>query len=135
MPAQSTPFRLRQLASDTHPRYVVADSRRPPECYWSGSSWTANLGEAQLYSDSQRASRTLQTLSIRHLRRQQPKRLFLLTLVVRAHADETVSRTDLEKFLQDALVVSVNHQKHGMGPTPNSLVEVLVPVIHLEEGR
>ena len=71
---------------------------------------------------------------MRHLRRHEPKRLFLLTVVVQVHAPEHVSRADVEKYIKDALVVGVDHQKYGTGPTEDSLVDVVVPVISLE-GR
>ena len=60
----------------------------------------------------------------------------MLTLVVRVHAPEDVSRHDVETYLKDALVVGVDHQRYGTGPTQDSLVEVVLPpVISLEEGR
>jgi hypothetical protein len=124
------------LASDAHPRYLVRDARRPGDLFWTGTGWTPNLAEARLYADPERASRTINRLNRRHLRRHHPKRLFLLTLVVRVHADETVTRSNIERYLRDALVVGVDHGRCGTGPTPTSLVEVEVPpVISLEEGR
>ena len=80
-------------------------------------------------------ARTVNFLTRRHLRRHEPERLYLMTVVVRVHADESVSRQDVERFLREALVLGVDHQRHGTGPTPKSLVEVLVPVISLEGDR
>ena len=72
---------------------------------------------------------------MRHIRRHEAKRLFTMTIVVRVHAPEDVSSQDVEMDLKDALVVGVDHQRYGTGPTEGLLVEVVITsVISLEEG-
>jgi hypothetical protein len=134
MPGPSSPFRLKKLASDNRHRYAIRNARLAGH-YWTGSGWSPNLAEALLHGDANSASRTLIRLNRGHIRRHQPKRVFLLTLIIRAYADEGVSRGDVERYLKAALVARLDHKRCGTGPTPGSLVEVVVPVISLEEGR
>lgn len=135
MPFSQSPFRLRMLASDLYPRYAVRDARRPGDRFFTGRGWSANLGEARLYSDPEQAFRTVNRLTIRHLRRHRPKRVFLMTVVVRAYVAEGTRKADIERYLGDALVVGVNYKQHGTGPTPDSLVEVVPPLVISLEGR
>jgi len=103
--------------------------------FWTGEGWSRRLRDARLYHDPDDVAMTVARLTHRHLRRHLPKRLYLMTTVVRVHADESVSRQDVERFLRDALVVGVDHERYGTGPTADSLIEVTVPLISLEEGR
>ena len=136
MPRSSGPFRIRLLGQPDHRRFVIRDGRRLIDMFWTGSKWSRKLRDARLYHDPKCVARTIARLTRRHLRRHEAKRLYLLTLIVRVHADESVSRQDVERFLRDALVIGVNHERCGTGPTPNSLIEVVLPsVIKLEEGR
>jgi hypothetical protein len=118
-----------------HARFVIRDGRRLVDHFWTGQGWSRRLCDARLYADPEDVARTIDRLTRRHLRRHEPMRLYLLTLVVRAHAPETVSRQDIERYLRDALVVGVDHERCGTGPTPDSLVEVIVPTISLEGDR
>lgn len=117
-----------------HPRFVVRDARRLVDHFYTGRGWSRHLHEASLYHDPNTVARTIDRLTRQRLRRHEPKQLFTMTVVVRVHADESVSRQDVERYLRDALVVGVDHERYGTGPTQNSLVEVVVPVISLE-GR
>lgn len=135
MPRSSVPFKVRLLGPPEHHRFVLRDNRRLVDHFYTGKGWSRRLQDAELYADPELANKTTQALILRHLRRHEPKRLFLLTVVVTVHAPEDVSRHEVETYLKDALVVSVDHEKYGTGPTPDSLVEVVVPVIILEEGR
>lgn len=135
MPRHRSPFRARLVGrSPDHPRFVVRDARKLVDHFWTGEGWSRRLRDARLYHDPDDVATTVARLTRKHLRRHQPNRLFTMTVVVRVHADESVSRQDVERYLRDALVVGVDHERYGTGPTPNSLVEVVVPVISLE-GR
>jgi len=103
--------------------------------FWTGEVWSRRLSDARLYADPEDVAGTVKRLTRQHLRRHLPKRLYLMTTVVRVHADESVSRQDVERFLRDALVVGVDHERYGTGPTPNSLVEVVLPPVMSLEGR
>ena len=137
MPRSSTPFKIRMVGRrPAHPRFVIRDGRRLIDHFYTGQGWSRRLQDARLYHDPDVVARTIASLTRRHLRRQEPKRLYLMTVVVRVHANENVSRQDVERYLRDALVVGVDHERYGTGPTPNSLVEVVLPpVISLDGGR
>ena len=135
MPHSNALFRTRMVGDDHFPRYIVRDNRRLVDHYYTGWGWSRHVRDARLYADPDRATNTVKRLTRRHLRRHEPKRLFTLTIVVRVHADESVTRGDIETYLNDALVVRVDHERHGTGPTSHSLVEVVVPLISLEGGR
>jgi hypothetical protein len=121
--------------SPDHPRFTIRDNRRLIDHFWTGMGWSRRLRDARLFADPDFASKTIKRLTLRHLSRHEPKRLFTLTIVVRVHAPEDVSPADVEKYLKNALVVGVDHERCGHGPTPDSLVEIVVPAISLEEGR
>lgn len=125
----------RLLGPSKHSRYVVRDNRRHADHFWTGRGFSRRLTDARLFVDPDDAARTASLLTRGHLRRHEPERLYLLTLVVRVHAPEDISRQDVEKYLKGALFVGVDHRRYDTGPTEGSLVEVLVPVIRLEEGR
>jgi hypothetical protein len=136
MPRSSAPCKIRLVGqSYDHPRYILRDARHLLDHFYTGRGWSRDLSQARLYADPELANKTAQALTVRHLRRHEPKRLFLLTAVVRVHAPEDVTRADVENYLKDALVVGVDHKRYGTGPTADSLVEVVVPVISLEEAR
>ena len=135
MPRNSDSFKVRLVGPPEHPRFVIRDNRRLIDHFWTGNGWSRRLRAARLYANTDDVAKTVERLTRQHLRRNEPKRLYLLTVVVRVHADESVSRQNVERYLRDALVVGVNHQKCGHGPTPDSLVEVVVPVISLDGGR
>ena len=136
MPLSSAPFKIRIVGQrHDHPRYILRDNRRLVDHFWTGKGWSRRLQDARLYADPELASRTAQAITLRHLRQHIPRQLFLMTIVVQVHAPEDVSRADVEHYLRDALVVGVDHRKYGTGPTEDSLVEVVVPVINLEEDR
>jgi hypothetical protein len=136
MPLQHAPFKLRMVGkSPDHPRFTIRDNRRLVDHFWTGQGWSRRLQDARLFADPELASKTALALTLRHLRRHEPRRLFLLTVVVRVHAPEDVSSHDVETYLKDALRVGVDHKRYGTGPTTDSLVEVAVPVISLEKGR
>lgn len=135
MPRHRAPFKLRLLGPPDHNRFVVRDARRLVDTYWTGKGWSRSLGLARLYADPDDVAKVVEQMTRLHLRRHEPKRLFTMTLVVRVHAPEDVTRADVEHYLRDALVVGVDHRKYGTGPTEDSLVEVVVPVISLEEGH
>ncbi len=135
MPRSSVTFKVRLLGPHEHHRFVIRDNRRLVDHYYIGKGWSRRLRDARLYADPGLASKTAQALTLKHLRRHEPRRLYLMTIVVRVHAPEDVSRHNVERFLRDALVVGLDHEKYGTGPTPDSLVEVSVPAIILEEGR
>ena len=136
MPRQHVPFKIRMVGqSHDHHRYLIRDNRRIVDHYYTGKGWSRRLRDARLYADPKLAARTVKRLTLRHLRRHEPRRLYLLTVVVRVHAPEYVSSHDVETYLKEALRVGVDHRKYGIGPTEDSLVEVVVPVINLEEGR
>ena len=136
MSRRSAPFKVRIVGhSPDHPRYIVRDARRLVDHFYTGRGWSRRLQDARLYHDPELAGETVKRLTVRHLRRHEPRRLYLMTIVVRVHAPENVSRHSVERFLRDALVVGLDHEKYGTGPTPDSLVEVSVPAIILEEGR
>lgn len=133
MPRQRAPFRIRLVGrSPDHPRFVIRDNRRLVDYFYTGRGWSRRLRDARLYYDPDEVARAIDRLTRRHLRRHHSKRLYLITAVVRVHADGSVSRADVERYLRDALVVGVDHERYGTGPTPASLVEVIVPVINLE---
>jgi hypothetical protein len=135
MPRQRALFKTRLLGPPEHARFVIRDNRRLLDMFWTGNGWSRRYQDARLYQDPDDVTNTVKRLTRRHLRRHEPKRLFTMTLMVRVHADESVSRKDVERYLRDALVVGVDHERCGTGPTPDSLVEVSVPIIGLEEGR
>lgn len=135
MPRQRVPFRIRLVGQPQHPRFVIRDARRLVDHFWTGKSWSRRLSDARLYANPDDVHRTVERLTRQHLRRHEPKQLYVLSLVVRVHAPEEVSRQDVEKYLRDALVVGVDHERYGTGPSPDSLVEIVVPVISLEGGR
>ena len=135
MARSSAPFKIRLLGPPEHGRFVIRDGRRLIDCFWTGKGWSRSLGLARLFADPDDVARTVKRLTLRHLQRHEPKRLYLLTLVVRVHAPEHVSRQDVELYLQNALVVGVDYERCGTGPSEDSLVEVVVPVISLEEER
>lgn len=135
MPDSTAPFKVRMVGQPQHGRFVIRDGRRLVDHFWTGSGWSRRLSNARLYADPDHANKTALTLTLRHIRRHEAKRLFTMTIIVRVHAPEDVSRQDVEMYLKDALVVGVDHQRCGPGPTEDSLVEVVVPIINLEEGR
>ncbi len=135
MPRSSAPFKIRLVGPPEHPRFVIRDNRRLVDHYWIGKGWSRRLRDARLYYNPNEVSRMVKRLTLRHLRRHETKRLYLMTLVVQVHAPEHVPRQDVEHYLRDALVVGMDHERCGTGPTADSLVEILVPVIGLEEGR
>ncbi len=129
-------FKIRLVGPPEHPRFVIRDHRRLADHFYTGRGWSRRLSEARLYANPDVVARTVKRLTLRHLRRHEPRRFYLLTLIVRVHADESVSRADVERYLRDALVVGVDHERYDTGPTPNSLVEVVLPpVISLEGDR
>ena len=106
----------------------IRDTRRLVDHFWTGKGWSRRLRDARLYHDPDDVARTIDRLTRRHLRRHQPKRLYLLT--ARRPGPRRRVRLpagDVEKYLQDALVVGVDHERYGTGPTPDSLVEVMLP--------
>lgn len=134
MPARFRLFRPRLVGDDRHPRFVIRDGRRIVDHYWTGSKWSRKLRDARLFHDPDDVTRTVARLTRRHLRRHEAKRLYLLTLIVRVHAVESVSRSHIERYLQHALVIGLDHKRFGTGPTPDSLVEIIPPpAINLEE--
>jgi len=136
MPRRSGPFRIRLLGQPDHRRFVIRDARRLIDMFWTGKGWSRKLREARLFADPDDVKRTTDRLTRRHLRRHEAERLYVLSLIVRVHADEAVSRSHIERYLQNALVMGVDHERCGTGPTPDSLVEIIPPpVISLEEGR
>lgn len=136
MPRRSGPFRIRLLGQPDHRRFVIRDARRLIDMFWTGDGWSRKLREARLYHDPKSVATTIDRLTRRHLRRHGQKRLYVLPLIVRVHADESVSRAAVERYLRDAMIIDVDHQTYGTGPTPNSLVEIIPPpVISLEEWR
>lgn len=136
MPRERALFKIRMVGQrPDHPRFVVRDARRLVAHFWTGKGWSRRLRDARLFADPADVARTIKRLTLTHLRRHQPMRLFLLTLVVQVHADEEVSKGEVEDYLRSALVFGVDHERCGTGPTADSLVEVVVPVISLEEGR
>jgi hypothetical protein len=66
--------------------------RRIVDRFYTGRGWSRRLSDARLYADPEDVSRTVKRLTLRHLRWHEPKRLYLITLVVRVHADESPSR-------------------------------------------
>ncbi len=136
MPRNFAPFKIRMVGpSPDHPRFVIRDARRVAELFWTGKRWSRKLRDARLYYDPDDVAETVERLTRQHLRRHQAKRLFKMTVIVRVHADESVSRADLENYLRKALVLRIDKERFGTGPTPDSLVEVVVPAISLEEDR
>lgn len=135
MPRKTALFCIRMVGRPEHPRYVIRDARRLADHLFTGRGWSHRLRDARLYHDPDDVNRTVARLTRRHLRRHKPKHIYLMTLVVRAYAEEDVGKGDVERYLRDALIVGVDHNRHGTGPTPDSLVEVCVPVISLEDGR
>lgn len=135
MPRRTDLFKIRIIGRcPDHPRFVIRDARRVAERFWKGNGWSRSVRDARIFADPEDVARTIGRLTRRHLRRHQPKELFTLTLMVKVHANESVSRQDVERYLRDALVVGVDHDRCGNGPTPGSLVEVSVPVISLDDG-
>lgn len=134
MPAHSPPFVAHKVGDSPH-RYAIRDARRSADHFWTGNGWSEALEDARLYGEPADLDRAIKRFCRRHLRRHEPKRLYMLTLIVTVHADEAVSRGDVERFLRDALVLGIDRRKCGDGPTVNSLVEVAVPLISLEGGR
>lgn len=136
MPRSNAPFTIRIVGrrSDVQ-RFVIRDARRPAEMFWSGKGWSRRIQDARLFADRDDVNRTIDRLTRRHLRRHHPKRLYLMTILVRVHADEDVSRCDIENYLKDSLVVGVDHERYGTGPAPDSLVEVVLPSVISLEGR
>src|SRR5947208_3152498 len=105
MPRSSTPFRIRMVGrSPDHPRFVIRDTGRPVDHFWTGRVWSRRLYDARLYADPDDVARTIARLTQRHLRRHETKQLFTMTVLVRVHADESVSRANVETYLKDALV-------------------------------
>jgi hypothetical protein len=136
MPSQRAPFKIRLVGrSPHHHRFVVRDSRRLMDHFYTGKGWSRRLSEAGLYADLDDVSKTVERLTRQHLRRHEPRRLFTMTVMVRVHADDSVSRSDVETYLKEALVVGVDHERYGTGPTPNWLVEVVLPPVISLEGR
>lgn len=136
MPRDRALFKIRMVGQrPDHPRFVVRDARRLVAHFWTGKGWSRRLRDARLFADPDDVARTIKRLTLTHLRRHGAKRLFTLTVVVRVHAEVAVSRHDVEDYIRKALVLGVDHERHGTGPTPGSLVEVVAPVISLEEGR
>ena len=123
------------VGQSEHGRLIVRDGCGLVDHLWTGSGWGRRLSNAPLYADPDHANKTALTLTLIHLWRHEPSRSYLLTVVVRVHATEDVSRHEVETYLKDALVVGVDHEKYGSGPTEDSLVEVVVPAISLEESR
>ncbi len=136
MPRRSGPFKVRLLGQPDHRRFVIRDARRLVDHFWTGKGWSRKIRDARLFAGPKIVATTIDRLTRRHLRRHEQKRLYVLPLIVRVHADELVSRSQIERYLQDALVIGVDHERCGTGPTPNSLVEIIPPsVINLEEWR
>lgn len=135
MPRQRAPFRIRLLGPPEHSRFVIRDGRRLVDHFYTGRGWSRRLSDARLYHDPDVVASAVGRLTRRHLRRYLPKRLYLMTLVVRVHADEDLSKGDVENYLRSALVLGVDHERCGTGPTADSLIEVSVPIISLEEGH
>lgn len=134
MPAHSLPFVTHKVGDPPH-RYAIRDARRSADLFWTGDDWSKALEDARLYGEPADLDRAVKRLRRRHLRRHEPKQLYMLTVIVTVHADEAVSRGDAERFLRDALVLGIDRRRCGDGPTANSLVEVGVPLISLEGGR
>src|SRR5689334_12382609 len=111
MPRQRALFKIRMVSHAEHPRFVIRDNRRLAELFYSGRGWSRRLSDARLFADPEDVARTIDRLTQRHLRRHQPKQLFTMTLVVGVHADESVSRQDIERYLRDALVIGVDHER------------------------
>lgn len=135
MPHRRTLFRSFLLGPPDHPRFVIRDGRRLVDHFWTGRGWSRHREDARLFADPDDVNKRIASLTRRHLRGHIPKRLYLMTILVRVHADEQVSRGDVERYLRDALVIRVDHRRCGTGPTPDSLVEVVVPLISLDEGQ
>ena len=135
MHRNADPYKIRLVGPPEHPRFVIRDARRLVDTFWTGRGWSRRLRDARLFADPDDVATVVERMSRRYLRRHEPKRLYLLTVMVRVHADESVSRRDLENYLKDALSVGVDYEQYGHGPTEGSLVEVVVPAISLEEGR
>lgn len=102
--------------------------------FYTGRGWSRRLFEARLYHAPDDVAKMVERLTRQHLGRHEPKQLFTMT-VVRVHADEDVSKGHVEDYLRSALVLGVDHERCGTGPTADSLIEVSVPIISLEEGR
>ncbi len=135
MPRRCAPFKIRLLGPPEHPRFVIRDNRCLVPHFWTGRGWSRLLSKARLYHAPDDVGKLVERLIQSHLRRHEAKQLYMMTILVRVHADESVSRQDVERYLRDALVVGVDHERFGTGPTPDSLVEVVVPVISLDGGR
>ena len=112
-------------------RYLIHDDAKR---YWTGSSWAENRRSALLFHCWNEASH-----AYRRLEEEQwsgvPAQDFQAIISVRVWAGQDFTAEQLQDYMHKAVRILLDHDSHGSGPVPESLVRVEVDWATLNETQ
>lgn len=99
--------------------YIVNSQKR----YWNGSGWTKNFRQAHLWADWHAAS-----YQYRHLedamQKGKKERKYQGVIDVTVFSNTSYTPEQLQVYLAKAIAIVLDHEAHGTGPVPDSMVRV-----------
>lgn len=122
MPDTRSPFVAHAVGPPEFGRYVIRRNYFQPPDYHTGSPddpWSLDLGKARLYADLGGLDHALHELTRRELAHL-PQVAYRLEVEVVAIGEATPEQVG--DFLRDALRIGMDHETHGSGPGPCSVV-------------
>jgi hypothetical protein len=122
MPDTTSPFVAHVVGPPEFERFVIKRNYFQPPDYSTGAlddPWSLDLGEARLYADLGELGRDLHELARRELAHM-PQVAYRLEIEVLAIGEATPEQVG--ELLRDALRVGLDHEVHGSGPGPCSVI-------------
>jgi hypothetical protein len=105
---------VRYTGTDAHRRFLI---QRGDGCVWTGSRFSPQLHDAELFADRTAAQLTRNAL-LSERYRDKPARTFecVLSFTVTGDEVEGISLSELAKFLHQSIVVNIDSAGFGDGP-------------------
>jgi hypothetical protein len=98
-------------------RYVISDQYLR---YWTGTEWSSNENQAELFCDNNEALERVQKLLLLDLG-PMPARRFQAPVFLDIYSDQEISVRDLKAWLTKVAKLLMDSPRHGNGPIQGTL--------------
>lgn len=122
---------VERTGSPAWPRYLLHDDQGR---WWTGDGWSGDRRSALLHADFNEAAHTY-----RRLEEEQwagvPSTDFEGVITLKVWSGTRFTVQQLQDYMHQAVSILLNHETHGSGPVPDSLVRIDIDWSRLTEAQ